>query len=1247
MRSVLGRWNGYRGAERPAGRRRLYAVGMLLAAICTGTVHQTVAESFWDKIHEVTRELDRTIKEALPPESSTRAPDAEPVPLPPRFEPPRAPSYSPLEVRETQRLLNALGYDAGPVDGQFGQRTRSAILAFEADQGLAPTGAPTRDLVDRLRHAQQSPAAVHRQAGFPQQAQPPAMPPGTAGGSRSRPSWASPDPGAVGGQAASGEVGRGTALAPALPQPRPEQRAPMAAGEDMVEIRLPAGLRPVRLPGIDGLPLLQDPMLTMRGKTDRKALAEEWDRLVELLRLAHQPRLLQGIEYTEKFAVNNLDETTKAHFFPGRRVVFQGGTFGTNEFDRKERFAEFLRRFEQPLRESIPGLPFEFVYVRQMLLGTYDEQQARFPLSTTAGEAAGSMRLVSDSRGLSDLSVNVPTHLSIDRDAARELLRRLPDKRGMQLAYVSPIRHVYLQARIAITGWTSGRYGQLFPTLALHSTELFEDQDLARRIRAFEPPAEAPAPAPVMVEAVPFWTHLPPLYAMRDLAGFLDDASVVASTRYLLNHESGRWRNVSNKGANTCGGKQTVFEWPKVRDELARGALIDVMLNPEADWSFLDRETRYGLVQDHCVELFVFPYERIEGRQLEFVAHELAPTYRKTLEAAIARLPERVYLSKRLPAARYDHQARQLVFDDAAGGRSSAASPAQLLQVPSRDVEFLAPGESTRDRSQSRHLRAPKALEGLAFYQLVSELQRDEGRVRGRGLRPRPLSSGVQGNDWRSSVALFRNVGDGQRDYRTPQYLALDRQLEQRPLAMEPAAAERLLAAQSRSGDQSMQAMIVLDIERVETVSPGYPGIVRARLDHVLITTTDGLQVARLEASAFPDAQARHRAAQAAAQQQQTAAAAADAEQARRDAADRARLDALLQGHTGDVLVQRAGAGRIGKVYTTGGSALIGYRHAVAANGLDLPAAGALSTRKMATTLRDDATTALVVHAGVFARDIYPQVKDLELVVSPFPPKVAEVVIEDERASSPDGLFGPDVVGLRLGMSFDAADRVIRAHMPIGRVLEADRAWQAKAAAGTIRPYTSGRLYESADGNERIVLFDEPPAAPKTVLGLVRLVNFPKGSVPPAAVYAGLEKKYGRATLADPSGDGQIWYENAQAERGYSCSPSHNAADTQNIWRDPNPAPQPTAIDPRQPPRHQYQYTPVLDCLSCDDGERVAKCATGLSAVFETRGSNEHDRLVIRVYNQRAYAAELAKSIGMVKRGEGRLAPGAAFDLAL
>ena len=52
---------------------------------------------------------------------------------------------------EIQMLLSRLGYNAGSADGIAGRRTVEAILMFQKNQGLPPTGLPTDELVRQLR----------------------------------------------------------------------------------------------------------------------------------------------------------------------------------------------------------------------------------------------------------------------------------------------------------------------------------------------------------------------------------------------------------------------------------------------------------------------------------------------------------------------------------------------------------------------------------------------------------------------------------------------------------------------------------------------------------------------------------------------------------------------------------------------------------------------------------------------------------------------------------------------------------------------------------------------------------------------------------------------------------------------------------------------------------------------------------------------------------------------------------------
>ncbi|MEO1748145.1 MAG: peptidoglycan-binding protein, partial [Pseudomonadota bacterium] len=64
--------------------------------------------------------------------------------------PPSEPIDMQKAVRNIQAILNNNGYDAGPVDGVMGEKTRQAIRAFQAEKGMEPTGDVNEELVRKL-----------------------------------------------------------------------------------------------------------------------------------------------------------------------------------------------------------------------------------------------------------------------------------------------------------------------------------------------------------------------------------------------------------------------------------------------------------------------------------------------------------------------------------------------------------------------------------------------------------------------------------------------------------------------------------------------------------------------------------------------------------------------------------------------------------------------------------------------------------------------------------------------------------------------------------------------------------------------------------------------------------------------------------------------------------------------------------------------------------------------------------------
>jgi peptidoglycan hydrolase-like protein with peptidoglycan-binding domain len=56
-------------------------------------------------------------------------------------------------IRDVQRLLASRGYRPGAIDGRLSAETVRAIRVFETDQGLAPTGRISAEIVTRLKDA--------------------------------------------------------------------------------------------------------------------------------------------------------------------------------------------------------------------------------------------------------------------------------------------------------------------------------------------------------------------------------------------------------------------------------------------------------------------------------------------------------------------------------------------------------------------------------------------------------------------------------------------------------------------------------------------------------------------------------------------------------------------------------------------------------------------------------------------------------------------------------------------------------------------------------------------------------------------------------------------------------------------------------------------------------------------------------------------------------------------------------------
>ena len=70
------------------------------------------------------------------------------------------------KLRKRRGFFNSLGYNAGPVDGEMGPRTRQAIRDFQRDNGLRRTGGVTDELLATLRNAPPPDVSTSVAGGF-------------------------------------------------------------------------------------------------------------------------------------------------------------------------------------------------------------------------------------------------------------------------------------------------------------------------------------------------------------------------------------------------------------------------------------------------------------------------------------------------------------------------------------------------------------------------------------------------------------------------------------------------------------------------------------------------------------------------------------------------------------------------------------------------------------------------------------------------------------------------------------------------------------------------------------------------------------------------------------------------------------------------------------------------------------------------------------------------------------------------
>ncbi|ESR25450.1 hypothetical protein [Lutibaculum baratangense] len=134
-------------------------------------------------------------------------------------------------------------------------------------------------------------------------------------------------------------------------------------------------------------------------------------------------------------------------------------------------------------------------------------------------------------------------------------------------------------------------------------------------------------------------------------------------------------------------------------------------------------------------------------------------------------------------------------------------------------------------------------------------------------------------------------------------------------------------------------------------------------------------------------------------------------------------------------------------------------------------------------------------------------------------------ILAEQLTSASEAAFdapgGPDMVGLRLGMSIGEAEEIVRA-----RLGDAARKFGATGVPHGTGGYADGSLYVAEDNRELIALLEDP-AAPGRLVAVWRRIYAPAGTSA-QAVLRDIKAKYGEPAWFD-DGTGEYFFADAQA----------------------------------------------------------------------------------------------------------------------
>jgi len=389
-------------------------------------------------------------------------------------------------------------------------------------------------------------------------------------------------------------------------------------------------------------------------------------------------------------------------------------------------------------------------------------------------------------------------------------------------------------------------------------------------------PPPAPTPAPTPPPKPPAETHkflpkdpLPPppepgyepvsmphttLLMLRDNPKFLTDEVALKIAVQQVAVEQSMWYFIAEALKSNPRMPQFTYEWQTLIDQkpdFARGPLIDVFNNADADWSFLKNEKGWNGQTDSIVDVFMFARNQVMGedgkpKDNTFTAQRLRPVARKHLEAAVARAPSKLWFVVKLPHSDYDFDTSAMRFRK---DQNTFENSIDLLDLATSAVFEPTPPPGINTAA------LPAAARTTANYQWWSGghlLMPDNEPT----VKPGSILKTAEGTallspaaGWRDNFTRLARLAPVDLHF-----LALDRQLRLGSIPMDAGKAEKLHPLMSAL----MRAQVFIDVEHGQpmpmTISAGTMpvAVLFARVVKIKIIDYLGEVVVTIEPKSLP-----------------------------------------------------------------------------------------------------------------------------------------------------------------------------------------------------------------------------------------------------------------------------------------------------------------------------------------------------------------------------------------------------------